>query len=120
MSAAYQLLAIITAIAHFAFVAFLLAGGLLSYRWPQIVWLHFPVAVYGVMIMAVGWRCPLTDLEIWSRKMAGETVEWTEFIRHYLWSHVGWDGSEWFILVGFMALLVAFNYRAYGAILGSV
>ncbi|MCP5302308.1 MAG: DUF2784 domain-containing protein [Pseudomonadales bacterium] len=113
MSTAYLLLANIAAALHFSFVAFVIAGGLLCYRWPRLVWLHFPVAVYGITIMVVNWRCPLTDLEIWLRKMAGQQVNWTEFIEHYIWSAVGWDGTEPFILALIVLLIVLFNFKAY-------
>ena len=113
MSTAYLLMANVAALIHFGFVAFVIAGGILYYRWPRLIWLHFPVAVYGIMIMVVGWRCPLTDLEIWLREMAGEAVEWTEFTEHYIWSRVGWDGTEPFILTLILVLMVLFNAKAY-------
>lgn len=113
MEAVYGLLANAAAAVHFCFVAFVIAGGLLSYRWPRMVWLHFPVAVYGVLIMVVGWRCPLTDLEIWLRRMAGQVVEWDEFLERYFWSIVGWEGTEPFILVLIIVLILLFNTRAY-------
>lgn len=113
MNTTYWFLANIAAAIHFCFIAFVVAGGLLSFRWPRLLWLHFPVAVYGIMIMVVNWRCPLTDLEIWLRTQAGQVVEWSEFIERYIWSLVGWNGTEPFILVGIIGLMLLCNGRAY-------
>src|SRR2546421_9249232 len=56
---------------HFAFVAFVLAGGLLVARWPKIAWLHFPAAAWGVVVELSGSICPLTPLENHLRQRAG-------------------------------------------------
>ncbi len=109
----YAILAVIIAILHFGFVAFVLAGGLAAYRWDWMIWVHFSCFVYAVAIMLVGWRCPLTDLEIWLRRQAGQPVQWQEFLHHYIWSHLGWRGNEWFITAGLILAAGLFNWRAY-------
>ena len=48
---------------HFLFVVFVVGGGLLALRWPRLVWLHLPAAVWGASVVIWGLPCPLTDLE---------------------------------------------------------
>ena len=112
-SMGYRILAGITAVIHFAFIVFVLVGGLLLYRWPGVAWLHLLCAIYAVLIMVVHWRCPLTDMEIWLRKKAGEKVNWTEFIQYYLFSRVGLRGSEWFVTVALVVVIVCVNWHPY-------
>ena len=49
--------------AHFAFVVFVVGGGLLVLRWPRIAWLHLPAAVWGALVEFANLPCPLTELE---------------------------------------------------------
>ena len=69
---------------HMCFVVFVVAGGLLVLRWRRMAWVHVPCAVWGAWIEFAGWICPLTPLEIWLRRRAGETGYETGFIEHYL------------------------------------
>ena len=109
----YSLLADMTAIVHGLFVVFVLAGGLLALKCRWIVLLHFPIAVYGVLIMVFDWPCPLTRLEIALRELAGEPVQWSEFLEHYFFSHFGLTGGEWFVLAALVVALPVFNSRPY-------
>jgi len=69
---------------HLAFVAFVLLGGLFALRWPGIVWIHVPAALWGVLIEFAGWICPLTPLEQALRQRAGEAGYEGGFIEHYV------------------------------------
>jgi hypothetical protein len=80
----YRILADLVVGLHFAFVVFVVAGGLLVLRWPKLAYLHIPVAVYGAAIEFVGWICPLTPLENSLRRQAGEAGYSTGFLEHYL------------------------------------
>jgi hypothetical protein len=69
---------------HFAFILFVLLGGLLVLRRPRIAWLHIPAFLWGALIEFGGWICPLTYLENHFRlKSAAEGYE-TSFIEHYI------------------------------------
>ena len=68
----YGLLADLVVLIHLAFVVFVVAGGFLVLRWPTLVWLHVPSALYGAGIEFWGWVCPLTPLENRLRRRAGE------------------------------------------------
>jgi len=80
----YRLLADLTLAVHFAFILFVVFGGLLVARWPRLAWLHVPAAVYGALIEFVGWTCPLTPLENHFRRLGGEAGYRGGFIEHYL------------------------------------
>jgi hypothetical protein len=56
---------------HAAFVIFVVLGGLLVVRWPRLVWVHVPAAVWGVLIEFTGWICPLTPAENYLRERSG-------------------------------------------------
>jgi len=80
----YRFLADTLLLLHFAFVAFVLFGGLLLLRWRRMVWLHMPAALWGVAIMFGGWICPMTPLENRLRRLSGESGLEGGFIEHYM------------------------------------
>ena len=80
----YRLLADVTVVLHLAFVVFVAGGGLLVLRWPRWAWQHVPAALWGAVIEFAGWICPLTPLENWLRKQAGQGTYSASFVEHYL------------------------------------
>ncbi|MEY9212914.1 DUF2784 domain-containing protein [Thermobifida halotolerans] len=81
----YALLADAAMVVHFAFLAYLVCGGFLVWRWPKMIWPHLAAAAYGLGIAVIGWPCPLTWLEEWARARAGqEGLDPGGFISHYL------------------------------------
>ncbi|HEY2853929.1 MAG TPA: DUF2784 domain-containing protein [Gemmatimonadaceae bacterium] len=80
----FRLAADFVLIAHFAFVLFVIFGGLLALRWPRVAWLHIPVALYGAAIEFLGFVCPLTPLENALRHAGGEAGYAGGFIDHYI------------------------------------
>lgn len=78
------LIADIIVVIHFAFICFVVAGGLLALRWPACAWVHLPAAAWGAAIEFGGWICPLTPLEQRLRIEAGQGVYETTFIEQYL------------------------------------
>lgn len=69
---------------HFAFVVFVVLGGLLALRWPRAAWIHLPAVIWGVLIEFTGWICPLTPLENRLRRASGEAGYQGDFIAHYI------------------------------------
>ncbi|MGI9645232.1 MAG: DUF2784 domain-containing protein [Ilumatobacteraceae bacterium] len=69
---------------HLAFVAFAVVGGFLAWRWRRLVWLHLPVALYGVAIEVIGFTCPLTPFEKALRRRAGSDGYDGGFVEHYV------------------------------------
>lgn len=69
---------------HFAFVLFVVLGGLLVLRWPKVAYLHLPAAAWGALIEFAGWICPLTPLEQSLRRQAGMAGYEGGFVEHYI------------------------------------
>ena len=68
----YRLLADIVLIQHAGYVGVRVLGALLVLRWPRIAWIHVPVVLWGAGIEFLGGICPLTPLENYWRRLAGE------------------------------------------------
>ena len=69
---------------HGLFIAFVVAGAALLWRWPRLVWLHLPAVLWGAYAEFSGAICPLTPLENRLRALAGEAGYAQGFIEHYL------------------------------------
>ena len=80
----YRALADLVLVVHLAFVAFVVLGGFLVLRYPRLVWVHLPAAIWGVLIEFAGWICPLTPLENAFRVRGGEAGYGGGFIEHYV------------------------------------
>lgn len=81
----YRLLADATVVVHLAFVAYVVVGGYLAWRWRRTIWLHLVATAWGFSTVLIGVDCPLTTLENWSRHKAGEQgLPPSGFIDHYL------------------------------------
>jgi hypothetical protein len=112
----YSFLADLTLVVHFAFVAFVVAGGLLVLRWPRIAWVHIPAAVWGALIEFAGWVCPLTPLENEFRRRAGEAAYGGGFVERYLLPIIypGALTRDVQIILG--VLVLAVNLLIYGLV----
>nr|MDT0665134.1 DUF2784 domain-containing protein [Micromonospora sp. DSM 115978] len=101
------------------FLAFLAVGGLLAWRWPRLVWLHLPAVGWGAAAVTAGIVCPLTELEKYLLRLAGEAVYEPGFIDHYLTDVLFPDSLTWLVrgliaaavVVGYAGLLLAANRR---------
>jgi hypothetical protein len=69
---------------HLAFIAFVVAGGLLAQRHRGWAVLHLPAVAWGVFTEFTGTMCPLTPLENALRRSAGEAGYAGGFIEHYV------------------------------------
>jgi hypothetical protein len=79
-----RLLADLVVALHAAFVAFVVAGGLLVLRRRWIAAVHLPAVAWAALIEFAGWICPLTPLENALRARAGEAGYAGGFVEHYL------------------------------------
>ena len=69
---------------HLAFIAFVVAGGLLALRRRAWALLHVPAALWGAWTEFTGTVCPLTPWENALRRAAGEAGYTGGFVEHYL------------------------------------
>lgn len=99
---------------HLLFICFVVAGALAVARWPRLALLHVPAAVWGFLVEALGWYCPLTDLEDWLLRRGGQAGYEGGFLEQYLLAAIYPEG----LTRGTQALLAAgvllINGGAYG------
>ena len=81
---AYRLLADVTMVVHFVFLAYVVGGGFLAWRWPRAIWPHLLAVGWGLSTLVFHFHCPLTWLEDWSRRNAGGAGLTHGFIDTYL------------------------------------
>jgi hypothetical protein len=109
----YALFADLVLGVHFAFVLFVVLGGLAALKWPRAAWVHIPAAVWGVAIEFGGWICPLTPLENRLRALAGDSPYRGDFIARYLTPVIYPEGLTREAQVTLGAALLAFNAVVY-------
>lgn len=112
----FRLLADLVVLCHVVFVAFVVLGGFLAWRWRWAAWAHVPAALWGVAIEYAGWICPLTPLENHFRARAGLEGYRGGFVEHYvipLLYPAGLTPPRQIVL-GSVALAV--NLAAYGVL----
>jgi hypothetical protein len=70
--------------AHFAFVGYVVFGGVLAIRWPWLFWPHLAAAGWALLGITVRVACPLTGAEDWARQRTGQAALTRGFIDRYL------------------------------------
>ena len=60
---------------HFAYLAYVVGGGFLAWRWPKAFWPHLAAVTWGVLLIGFHLSCPLTSAENWARARAGEGAD---------------------------------------------
>ncbi|WP_150245771.1 DUF2784 domain-containing protein [Nocardiopsis quinghaiensis] len=81
----YRLIADTAMVVHLVFLVYVALGGFPAWRWPRLIWPHIVCALYGLGITVIGWPCPLTHVEDWARRRAGQAgLPEGGFIDHYL------------------------------------
>jgi hypothetical protein len=74
-----------TVLAHFCFIGYVVAGGLLALRCPRTIALHVAAVLWALASAAGRVGCPLTGLERWTRHRAGmPPLPSQGFIAHYI------------------------------------
>jgi hypothetical protein len=106
-------LADLVLLAHLAFVAFALLGGLLVLRWPRAAWIHLPCAAWAAFVELAGIVCPLTPLEIRLRWLGGETGYAGDFIGHYVTAVLYPAGLTRGLQIALGVFVLAMNLAVY-------
>ena len=83
-SVGFQWLVTVVLTVHFAYLAYLVVGGFLAWRWTAMIWPHLVAAVWGVLIVFNLVACPLTIAEGWARRLAGDEPVTGGFIDRYV------------------------------------
>jgi hypothetical protein len=80
----YSWLAVAVAGLHLAFLAYLVTGGYLAWRWPRTVALHILAASWAFVVVAASLPCPLTSAQNWLRHRAQEPGLARSFLNTYV------------------------------------
>ena len=113
----FRVLADLMVLLHGAFIAFVVFGGWLAWRWRWVAWVHVPCAAWGAMVEVAGWVCPLTPLENAFRARAGQAGYRGGFIEHYVVPAIypaGLTRAQQMVLG---AVVLAINVVAYGLLI---
>ena len=115
----YQLLADAVLVLHFAIVAFVVGGlvltiigNLSAWRWVNALWFRLAHLVAIAVVVAEAWfgaTCPLTSLEMWLRTHARAATYSSSFIEHWLQRLLYYEAPAWVFTLGYtlFGLLVA-------------
>ena len=109
----WSLLADLLVSIHFAFTAFVIFGGFLTWRWRWMVFVHLPALAWGIWVEVSHSICPLTPLENHFRRLGGEAGYSGGFLAHYLVRVLYPPGLTWQIQWALAAILIAINVIAY-------
>jgi hypothetical protein len=101
------------ALTHFAFVLFVVLGGVLALRWRRVIWVHLPCAVWGALIELTGSLCPLTPLENSLRRAAGGAGYSGGFIERYLIPTLYPEGLTRPVQIALGVAVIVFNVTLY-------
>ena len=113
----YRLLADLLVLLHFAFVLFVVLGGLLVLRHPRLAWAHLPAAAWGATIEFTGWICPLTPWEQSLRRLGGQAGYTGGFVEYYVLPVLYPAGLTASIQLALGVFVVLANVAIYGVVL---
>ncbi len=102
-----------TLVVHLLFIVFAVAGAFAALRWRFLIGLHLPCALWAVAIEWGGWICPLTPLEAFFRRCAGQAGYTGGVIQHYLLPVIYPPNLTRGIQVGLGLLVLSINLAAY-------
>jgi hypothetical protein len=102
---------------HLFFICLVMLGGLIVLRKPWFAVVHVPAAVWGALVEAFGWYCPLTDLENALLRRAGEEGYAGGFVERYLLAVIYPDGLTRETQIVLAVLVVLINATVYGLVL---
>ena len=110
----YRFLTDLTVAVHFAFLVFVVAGGLLARRHRWLVVPHLLAAAWGAYVeLMPGLICPLTPLENAFALRAGAAGYQGGFIEHYLVPILYPEGLTPTAQRGLAALVLVINVVVY-------
>lgn len=104
-------------VVHGLFILFVVGGASLVYRWWFLAWIHLPAAIWGAYVELSGSICPLTPLENYLRRLAGQGGYSGGFVEHYLWPLIYPAGLTRAWQLGLGAGVLLLNVGLYGALL---
>jgi hypothetical protein len=110
----YRWLADLIVLVHFAFVLFVVLGGLLAARWRGMIPVHVAAVIWAALIEFSGWICPLTPLENQLRAKSGSGDYHSDFVAHYILPVLYPEGLTRPTQIALGILVIALNLAVYG------
>ncbi len=119
MPVIYKLAADLVVVVHVGYVSFVILGELLvilgmvcGWEWIRnfwFRWLHLGAIAIVVAESLAGLVCPLTTLEAWLRREAGQSTYRGDFIGHWAHELLFYDAPTWVFTLAYslFGLLVA-------------
>ena len=101
---------------HFAFILFVVFGGLIVLYRHRMAWLHIPMVLWASVINLLSWRCPLTPLENRFRSAAGQAGYEGGFVEHYVARLVYPEGLSYELGVMLGIAVLVWNLMVYAFI----
>jgi len=84
----YVAVVAVTVGAHLAYLLYVPCGGFLAVRWPKSLALHVLAVAWGIAVVVLRLRCPLTSVESWARRRADmDPLPTSGFIDRYVTGH---------------------------------
>jgi len=112
----YRIMADGILLIHFAFVLFVVAGGILVYYRPRLTRVHLPCVAWGALVEFYGWICPLTPLENYLRHQGAAGGYDESFLMHYLISVLYPQALTPKIQIALGVIVLGINAMVYGLI----
>jgi hypothetical protein len=112
----YLLLADMVVILHFTFILFVIFGGLLVWRWRKLIWVHLPLAIWGVIVEWGNFICPLTPLENHFRELGQQEKYTLSFTEEYIYPIIYIEGLDRELQYILGAVVIIINLTIYGFI----
>ena len=101
------------ALVHFGFILFVIFGGFAVLKWPRLLWIHLPAAIWGVLIEFFGWWCPLTKWENYFLERAGRAGYAGGFVSHYIMPIIYPAGLTRGIVIAIGIVVLVINLAVY-------
>jgi hypothetical protein len=121
----YQSLADVVLLLHTLFVIFVIVallltviGGYRRWRWVRNFWFRSVHLVCIAVVVAQSWiglLCPLTTLEMWLRRQAGDVTYDKSFIQYWLERFLYYDVPGWVFVTVYtiFGLLVVITWARF-------
>ena len=116
----YELAADLTLIVHFAFIIFVVFGGILFLISTKIIYVHVPALIWGTYIELTHSVCPLTYLENWFLQKSNLSTYSEGFIQNYLVPIVYPKNLTEDLQIYFAIVIVVINSIIYGFIINKI
>ncbi len=116
----YELFANFTLIIHLIFILFVIFGGLLFFKFPKVLYAHFPSFIWGVYIEFSSFVCPLTYLEKWLLNRSNLNSYSNTFIQNYILPVIYPDNLTYDFQIFLGLFLIIINVVIYSIIIFKV